>query len=183
MNTVELVNKKILADRAARFSQSETDISLGNTEEMIIFELADTSYAVPLGMLTELRALNKLTALPKVSPSIIGLINVRGRIVSVYKLTEKSSSDRSLNNNHDEKDTETVQVNSSKGFVLIGSGVSSSVALFADDITGTRMVSPDDIRQKPISLNDRDYIVGLGSDGLVYLDLEKFVSTERYYMA
>lgn len=180
---METINNRILTERAARFSQSDTELSNSSVEEMIVFELGSTSYAIPLGMLTELRSLQKLTALPKVSRAIIGLINVRGRIVSVYRLSENSDTVKTAARGDGEQDNATAQNTCNKGFVLIGNGMASNVALLADDITGTRMVSPDDIRQKPISLNDRDYIIGMASDGLVFIDLEKFVSTESQYMA
>lgn len=180
-NSLAELNDRILSERAARFSQAENTESTSSGEEMIIFQLDRTSYAIPLRMLTELRSLQKITPLPKVSQTIVGVINVRGRIVSVYRLANDGSDP--ARQDAAVADAFAAKSSNSRGFVLIGHGDASSVALLADDITGTRIVEPGDIRAKPISLNERDYIIGLGSDGLVYLDIDKFVTSTRHYLA
>jgi purine-binding chemotaxis protein CheW len=174
---------KTLSERAERFSYSDDNQAENDAEEMIVFLQHKSTYAIPLRMLTELRKLSKLTPLPKTSDAIVGIINVRGRLVAVYKLNIDSDSFESSVDDLNSDDKNSQNDISSNKFVLIGHGVASEMAILADDIVGTREVSFNEIKQKPISLNDQDYIVGLGSDGLIFLDLERFVTNENCFMA
>lgn len=154
---------RILNERAKKFRHEESSEAEA-TEEMIVFVQSSTQYAIPLNMLTEIRWVSQITRLAMVSKHILGVINVRGRIVAVYGLADSE----------DEKDS---------CFVLVGHGVAGHVAIAAEDIVGTIAVSKSDIRTSPISLNGKDYIAGVGRDGMIYLDLEKLVNNKKLYMA
>lgn len=170
-NTAQLNDEQIknLKERLLRFSVSDDkDEDAKAQTEMLIFSQAETHYAIALHTLTELRQLNRLTKLPKVKQSILGVINVRGRIVSVYQI------------NQCQKDVSTSSV---RRFALIGHGKANHAAFIAEEIIGTKWVDVDKIKQKPISLESQDYIIGLDSDGVVYLDIDKFIQTERHYLA
>lgn len=170
-NTAEKITDddiKLLKERLARFSQSdasEEDIAL---TEVLIFEQSDTRYAIALHALTELRQLSKVTKLPKVSAAIKGVINVRGRIVSVYQFNQQSGDDENTRK---------------RQFALIGHGKANNLAFVADEIIGTKWVNPAQIKQKPISLANQEYITGLDSEGIVYLDIDKFMQKEKFYLA
>lgn len=155
---------KVLKERALRFGKVLDDED-EDLIEMIVFNQFDTSYAVPLEMLSETRTISRVTFLPLVSDAILGVINVRGRIVSIYKLS----------NQEDKKIT--------SGFALVGQGDASHVAIWAESITGTASVMASEIRNKPISLADKEYIKGVGSDGMIYLDLDKLITSKNLYTA
>lgn len=154
---------RILNERAKKFRHEE-NIEAEATEEMIVFMQSSTQYAIPLQMLTEIRWVNQITRLAMVSPAIMGVINVRGRIVAVYAIGDMASEQDSC-------------------FVLVGYGMAGHVAIAAEDIVGTVAVSKADIRAVPLSLHGKDYIAGVGKDGMIYLDLEKLVNNKKLYMA
>lgn len=155
-------NEKILKERAHRFRLSEQHID-ADIEEMIVFEQGGTHYAIPLDLLAEIRSLNRITALPLVSAFIMGVINVRGRILPVYRF------------NH-------TNVFNDDGFALVGYGMAAHVAIWADDILGTINVNKSDIKQAPVSFS-QNYVRGVSSSGMVFIDLEKLVNDKKFYMA
>lgn len=167
MNKTELNDDsiRILIDRLNRFSQSEQKDDDDELSEMLIFEQAETRYALALHTLTELRQLTRITKLPKVDSNILGLINVRGRIVSVYQINRQANTD--------------IDLSKKRRFALIGHGKANHAAFIADEIIGTKWVSQGQIKQKPIALENQDYIIGLDSDGVVYLNIEKFVQANN----
>ncbi len=173
--TIETLN-----ERAERFRREATSAH-NETEEMIVFQENEERYAVPLRMLSEIRPITKLTSLPLVSKNILGVINFRGKIVTVYGLsdnTEKKPIEK-FNDTY----AGDIQYGNRLGSALIGHGVAGNLALFADQVIGTISVSSSEIREAPISLISYDYIVGVGADGLIFLDLEKLVSNKNFYMA
>lgn len=173
--TIETLN-----ERAERFRREATSAH-NETEEMIVFQENEERYAVPLRMLSEIRPITKLTSLPLVSKNILGVINFRGKIVTVYGLsdnTEKKPIEK-FNDTY----AGDIQYGNRLGSALIGHGVAGNLALFADQVIGTISVSSSEIREAPISLISYDYIVGVGADGLIFLDLEKLVSNTNFYMA
>lgn len=167
MNKTELNDDsiRILIDRLNRFSQSEQKDDDDELSEMLLFEQAETRYALALHTLTELRQLTRITKLPKVDSNILGLINVRGRIVSVYQINCQANTD--------------IDLSKKRRFALIGHGKANHAAFIADEIIGTKWVSQSQIKQKPIALENQDYIIGLDSDGVVYLNIEKFVQANN----
>lgn len=155
---------EILNERAKRFGHDAAGEN-ENLIEMIVFTQASTQYAVPLEMLSEIRIISKITYLPLVSKSIMGVVNVRGRITAIYSLGEQKKMD------------------SHSGYALIGHGEAGHIAIWAEDILGAESVLASDIRSTPISLSDKEYITGVGSNGMIYLDLEKFVKNNKLYIA
>lgn len=158
----------LLKDRAQRFSldgaHSYSDSH--DTEEMIVFSQCDTQYAVSLETLGEIRTIIKLTDLPLVNPAILGVTNVRGRIVPLYLLSDRTVVDTPI-----------------KGFALVGHGAAAHLAIWAEDIVGTLKIKGSCIKTPPVSLLDRDYIRGVNSEGIVFLDLEKLVNNKKLYLA
>lgn len=155
-------NEKILKDRAQRFLLSEKKVDL-DIEEMIVFIQNGTQYAVPLVMLAEIRALSRITPLPLISDYILGVINVRGRIMPVYRFSRSATREEN-------------------GFALVGATASAHVSIWADDILGAMTVSKSEIKPAPVSFS-QNFIRGVSSSGMVFIDLEKFVNDKKFYMA
>ncbi len=169
-----------LSERAERFRREESTAH-NETEEMIVFQESDERYAIPLRMLAEIRPITKLTPLPLVSNNILGVINFRGKIVAIYGLS-RDTYNKTSTTTHDTASGE-VQHGNRRGSALIGHGIAGHLALFADQVIGTVSVAASEIREAPISLGAYDYILGVGADGLIFLDLAKLVNNQKFYMA
>lgn len=153
------VMEQVLLERAARFG-AEVQAEAEDHTEAIIFEQGTLRYAIPLARLAEIRPVQRMTILPGTSTSILGVINVRGRIVAVYSLA----------------DVERDYQREAGGYALIGQGEMAHVALHADSIIGAERISAAEIRMPPISIAGKDYITGIGREGVVFLDLEQFIN-------
>lgn len=160
----------ILLKRAARY-RNEENHAQEDIEEMIFFEEAGTRYAIPLHMLSEIRPAGRMTALPLVKQHILGLVNFRGKIVAIYSLAQ--CINQAVHNSADQK----------TGSILIGHGIAAHMAIFADNVVGTANIKSSDIHAPPISLCEYDYITGIGSDGLIFLNMEKLVKNTHFYLA
>ena len=58
-------------------------------DKHLVFQLADESYGIPLWSVKEVIGITEITALPQVPDFFKGLINLRGRIISVIDLRAK----------------------------------------------------------------------------------------------
>lgn len=154
----EDVMMQVLLERSARFSAEVREEDEDHTEA-IIFEQGGTRYAIPLARLAEIRPVQRMTILPGTATRILGVINVRGRIVAVYSLAAV------------ERDYQR----EAGGYALIGEGDMAHVALHADSIIGAERIAMAGIRVPPISIAGKDYITGIGRDGVVFLDLAQFI--------
>lgn len=67
--------------------QHEADIEAG--QQYLTFRLGDDAFAVPTACVRELIELGQLTKVPRLPPSIRGVINLRGRVVPVIDLRRR----------------------------------------------------------------------------------------------
>lgn len=155
----------ILSARAERLRQNIEQES-ADYQDVIIFELNQERYAVSLDELSEIKKVRRFTVLPRISSTIAGIVNVRGRIVSLYWLSEHGN----------DKNVEDM-------FALVGSDDTSHIAILADNIIGTEKITTDGVRAVPLSLQDRAYITGVGDDGLVHLSINKILNQKNLYQA
>ncbi|NJP04548.1 MAG: chemotaxis protein CheW [Chloroflexaceae bacterium] len=78
--------QRILAERARALAmqQVETTIELG--EEAVIFRLGNGRYSLPARFIREVHPFQHHTPLPSTPAFIVGLVNVRGRILTAIDL-------------------------------------------------------------------------------------------------
>ena len=135
--------------------------------EVIEFVLAYETYAVESRFVREIHQLKDLTPLPCAPAHVLGIVNVRGRILSVidlkrfFELPEKGLTD--LNK------------------VVILQSESMEFGILADLIVGTRMISEGEIQASlPTLIGIREqYLKGVSAERSVILDAEKLLSDSR----
>jgi purine-binding chemotaxis protein CheW len=73
---------QVLEQRARELAQGERgDESIGG-EEILAFRLGEGSYTLPVRFVLEVQPLGSYTALPGTPSFVIGLVNVRGRLLA-----------------------------------------------------------------------------------------------------
>ena len=135
--------------------------------EVVEFMLADERYGIELNSIVEVYALKDLTSLPGTPPFILGVISVRGRILTIidikklFGLPDKGLSD--LNK------------------VIIIHTREMETGILADEIIGIRSIHPGKIQPALATLTDirAGYMKGVTGDQLVILDVENIFSDER----
>ncbi len=77
-----------LVDEKSRSSASAV-VALRTAQKNLVFSLDDEKYGIPLSSVKEVIGLAKITPVPHVPPFFKGLINLRGKIISVIDLRIK----------------------------------------------------------------------------------------------
>lgn len=165
---VGLDKQKILHDRAVALARApEQRMQDEAMLELVVFQLAAERYGLEAGFVREVYPLKQLTPLPCTPSFVMGIINVRGQIVTVidlkrfFDLPQQGLSD--LN----------------KVLILNASGM--ALGLLADAIIGVQLVTVAGLQAVLPTLPDVrvNYLRGITADRLAVLDAEKIMADEK----
>lgn len=154
----------ILQSRARALARVPPAVAGGDRLEVIEFLVAHETYAIETAFVREVWPLKELTPLPCVPPFVLGIINVRGRIVSVvdigkfFELPESGLGD--LNK------------------VIIVHAETMEFGLLADRIVGVRELRLADLQTALPTLTGirGDYLKGVTPERRVVLDARKLLA-------
>ena len=162
---METINE-ILEQRAiqlARQDRSE-ELSDENSIQVVEFVMAGETFGIELQYIREVYPLSDFTPLPSTPPFVIGIINVRGQILSIIDLKHyfgiASSGITDLNR------------------VIIVHSVDMEFGILADEIIGVRRVDLQDMQSSLPTLTgtQAEYLLGVTSDRSVILDGNKILT-------
>lgn len=157
--------QSILHKRAVSLAQ-KTNPSLGhvNNIQVLEFEMGSEHYAVASNFIQKVYLLNDLTFLPCVPPYVIGIINVRGQIISVIDLRKVFGlSDTGLTDLHQ---------------VILLHYESMEFGILTDKVIGMRMVDLSKLQTSmPTLVGARNaHLKGITTEQIVILDAEKLLA-------
>lgn len=159
--------RKILRARAQALSaETETGVQEEASIHLVEFVLAYENYAVESAYVREIIPLTEFTPVPGTPPFVLGIINVRGEIMSVidikkfFDMPDKGLSD--LNK------------------VIILSSENMEFGILADSIAGMRNVLLKDMQVSIPTLTGirLEYLKGVTNTQLVVLDAGKLLSDQ-----
>ena len=160
--------KKILKQRAdlLKIQIEKEDIS-GEIMEGLEFILADERYIIDSIYVSEVIPLKDLTSLPCTPDFILGIINVRGKILSVvdlkkfFNLPEKGIT------------------NLNRVIIVKHDGI--ELGILADEIAGSMQISLNKLQSKITTITEvqDDFIIGVTEDRLIVLDIKEFLLNEK----
>jgi len=139
----------------------------GESIEIIQFRMASETYGVESAFVREVYPLRDFTALPGVPPFVLGIVNIRGQILSVVDLKKffnlPDSGLGDLNN------------------VIILRDDRIEFGILADAILGFGRIYIDALQDLPLTVSDigAEYLKGVTSDRVIILDAEKILGDER----
>ena len=150
--------KRILKERAELLARETAKKVDGESIEVVEFLLATEHYGIESRYIREVYPLKDYTPLPGVPPFVLGLLNVRGRIISVvdikkfFDLPDKGISD--LNK------------------VLIIADDGMEFGILADRILGVRNIAVRDFASPLLTLTGirEEYLKGVTGERMVILD-------------
>lgn len=160
--------KETLKQRAEtlKIQLAKEEVS-GTIIQGLEFLLADERYVIDSTFVVEVIPLKDLADLPCTPDFILGIINVRGRIISVidlkkfFNLPEKgiTNLNRVIIVNHD--------------------GI--ELGILADEIAGNNEIYVDKLQSKITTITELqdDFIIGITEDRLIVLDIEEFLLNEK----
>jgi purine-binding chemotaxis protein CheW len=135
--------------------------------EVVEFVLGSEHYGIESSHIREIHPLSEFTPLPCTPSFVLGLVNVRGQILSIinikklFDLPEKGLTD--LNK------------------VIIVHTDHMELGILADAILGVRCIALEELHPALPTLTGirEEYLKGITKDPLVVLDVEKIVSDEK----
>jgi len=159
--------KRILRARAELLARQPGEEQVGETLEVVEFMLADERYGIESNFVREVYPLKDYTPLPCTPPFVLGLLNVRGRIISVidirkfFDMPGKGMSD--LNK------------------VIIIRDHNMEFGILADSIIGVRDIALGDIEPPLPTLAGirEEYLRGLTGEVTVVLDAKKLLADKK----
>jgi purine-binding chemotaxis protein CheW len=160
-------DRQILRARAQALARPPERPSAEHVLELLEFGLAKERYALESRWVREVSAFKELTPLPCCPPFVLGIVNVRGRILPVldlkkfFDLPEKGLTDLHR-------------------IILVG-GNDLELGLLADTIAGTRSVPVSDLQAALPTLTGvrSDYLKGVTAGRLVVLDLARILADPK----
>src|SRR3972149_6870028 len=160
--------REILRTRAKALARQEKEKDIpGDHIEIVQFLLANETYGIESSFVQEVYPLRDLTPIPGPPPFVLGIINVRGKIVSIldirkfFDLPEKGLTD--LNK------------------VLILNGHNMEFGLLADAVLGVRKIRANELQASLPTLTGirEQYLKGVTKERFVILDAEKLLADKK----
>ncbi len=156
--------REILRERARELAREPETAPAGESMEVVEFLLAYEKYGIESSYVRELVPLKDLTPVPCTPAFVLGIVNVRGRIISVidikrlFDLPEKGLTD--LNK-----------------LIILKSG-QMEFGVLADAIVGVRSLMTEELQGAPPTFTGlrREYLKGITADRAVILDAGRIIS-------
>ena len=147
----------------------KTDLSKiqGDSISVIEFLLVPERYAITASFVREVLPLREVTGIPGTQPFVMGVINLRGKIVSVINLKVLFAL----------KERGLTEMN--KVIILENPGMWFGIV--ADAIIGSKTISLDTMSAPPLNLRPiaAEFVKGVTADGLILLDAEILLSSNK----
>lgn len=139
----------------------------GAALDLLEIRLAGESYAVESRFVREVHVLKHLTPLPCTPSFLLGVVNLRGRVVPVLDLRKFFDL--------------PVAGLSDLHRVVVVEGGNMEIGLLADVIVGTRAISTDDLQSSLTTLTGirGDYLKAVAPGPLVVLDAERILADPK----
>jgi purine-binding chemotaxis protein CheW len=153
--------RRILRERARALARPVVSAATSPTIEVIEFRVARERYAVETRHVREIHPLRDLTPLPGLPAFVLGIVNVRGRVVPVFDIRRLFElPERGLDDRH---------------HVVLVAGAGLEFGLLADAIDGVRPLALDELQPAPATFTGirSEYLKGVAAHGLALLDLER----------
>ncbi len=140
--------------------------------QLIKFVVADLTFGIEITQIHQILKPQEIFKVPNTPPFIEGLLNLRGRILTVFNLRKRFS----LPDKENDESTKIIIV-AMEEFLL---------GFIVDSVTEIVRLSDEDIEPKPPSLQglDRRFISGVGKVDdkvILMLDLTKVLTTEEVH--
>ncbi len=157
--------KKILKQRAKSLAEGvEEEKGAEGHIEVVEFILSYERYAIESIFIKEVYPLNDFTPLPCTPDFVMGITNIRGRIVSLIDMKKFFNlPDRGLSN---------------LNRVIIVESEDIEIGILADEIVSIRLIDPETLQSSLPTLTDirAKYLKGVTDDRVVVLDVKKILS-------
>lgn len=162
-------DKEILLERAKKVAgRKENNILKSeNTISVVEFLLSPERFAIEEKYVSEVLSLKEITSIPGTPAFVMGVINLRGRIVSIINL-------KTLFNLKERGLTELNKV-------IILNDEKTEFGIVSDSISGNKTINLQTLSSPPLTLNtiESDNIKGITPDGLIILNAANLLNSKQ----
>ena len=161
-------NRAVLKARARALArEAQTDQVPHLSLEIVLFRLASETYGIESGFVREVHHLKSFTPLPGTPPFVLGIVNVRGGIMSVvdlkkfFNLPEKGIGE--LNK------------------VIVIRDQRMEFGILADAIVDVRAIALAEINPVPPTVTGigAEYLKGVTGDRVIIIDVQRILADEK----
>ena len=161
--------KEILIERAKKIAgrkNRDTNVAVEQIS-VVEFLLTPERYAFAESYVSEVLSLKEITTIPGTPDFVMGVINLRGRVVSIINL-------KTLFNLKERGLTELNKV-------MILKNETMEFGVVADAILGNTIIDLSTLSAPPINLDNAgvEYITGVTSEGLILLNAESLLTSKQ----
>lgn len=140
--------------------------------QMVVFRLADEEYAVPIINVQEIIMPQAATKIPKAPGFIEGIINLRGKIISVIDGKKKFQLEQTDRNKANER-------------IIVLDIEHEIIGLIVDEVKEVIHLNTEDIELPPMELDEeKNFIMGVGKFQnrlLILIKPHKFLSMDEVH--
>ncbi len=160
--------KRILRERAKKLGQKRTaEDSDSECLQIIEFRLSHERYGAEVNYIREVYPLKDITAIPCTPSFVLGIMNVRGQVVSVLDIRSFFELSR--------------QPNTELSKVLIIGKDDMECGILTDEVIGEKKIPLDIIHKNSHLMHGawEDCIMGVTPDRLIVIGMEKLLSDDK----
>lgn len=160
-------NEKILKNRAAKFAIENKKNEKEEYIEVLKFIIADEIYAIESKFIREVYPLRKFTTLPCTPEFILGIINIRGQIISIMDIRRffnlPSKGLTNLNR------------------VIIIKTKNIEIGILADKVLNVKKINQKNILKTLPTLTEirEEFLLGITNRQVVIIDVVKLLNDEK----
>jgi purine-binding chemotaxis protein CheW len=158
-------NEAILREQARRYAQIPTDSHDASETEVLLFQLGDEQYAFELGLLQSVHPTRGITHVPGAPAPVVGILNVRGEVVTILDLASAFGTKRASQDNGETR------------VLLIDAPSGGRVGLLVDAVLGVRRLAFAELDRSWLR---QDYASGIADARVVLVNLKQFLTSERF---
>lgn len=153
--------KKRAVELAISLDEEKTNFE---TVEIVEFQLSDERYAIESTSVREVYSLKEFTQLPSIPKYILGVMNIRGEVITVVDLKNLFEIPK--------KELQTLQK------VIVIEENNLVLGILVDNIVGVYLLNKSEIKQGVPTLTDirSEFLLGVTKDQLVIIDAIKFIN-------
>ena len=159
--------RRVLRQRAQRLAEETAKTPAGETLEVVEFTLAYERYGIETACVREVVPLKELTPVPCTPDFVLGIVNVRGQIISVIDIKKFS-------------DLPEKGLTDLNKLLVLRSGA-MEFGVLADAISGISVLPLSGLQPAPPTFTGvrEEYLRGITPEGVAVLDARKLLSDSK----
>jgi purine-binding chemotaxis protein CheW len=130
----------------------------------IVFKIAEEEYSVDISQVKSIEQIQEITAIPQTSPSMLGVINIRGSILPLFDFRKLLGKD-------------TKESDDLTRIILVDSK-EKTIGIVVDEANEVMEIPSDTIQYPSFTKNENAFVRGislLGDRLIILLDIDKLL--------